>query len=62
MEKKVIFGLLVQLVLEKKSEKEMVEFIEWMQLLKLPTTLKELEIESEIELKVNKIAKGIIER
>lgn len=58
---KVIFGLLVQLVLEKKSEKEIVEFIEWMQLLKLPTTLKELEIESEIELKVNKIAKGIIE-
>lgn len=58
---KVIFGLLVQLVLEKKSEIEINKFIKWMRLLNLPTTLKEIGIKSEREFKVSKIAKGIIE-
>ncbi|MCB2294827.1 iron-containing alcohol dehydrogenase family protein [Clostridium algoriphilum] len=58
---KVIFGLLVQLELEKKSEDEISGYIEWMQALNLPTTLKELGIDSESIFKVSKIAKGIID-
>ncbi len=41
---KVIFGLLVQLVLENRKEEEILEFIDSINVLNLPTTLKELGI------------------
>jgi glycerol dehydrogenase len=58
---KVIFGLLVQLILEKRSDKEINEFIKWIQLLGLPTTLEELGIVDNVEENVYIIAKKIKE-
>lgn len=57
---KVIFGLLVQFVLEERDEKEIHEFADWMQLLNLPTTLYDLGITSKADDKVAAIAKGMI--
>jgi glycerol dehydrogenase len=57
---KVTFGLLVQLILENRDEKEIIEFVQWMQFLNLPTTLYELGIKLNINHKVEIIAEGII--
>lgn len=57
---KVIFGLLVQLTLENRDEKEIIEFVKWMQFLTLPTTLYDLGIISKVDYKVDVIAEGII--
>lgn len=57
---KVIFGLLVQLTLENRDEEEIIEFVQWMQFLNLPTTLYEIGIELNINHKVEIIAEGII--
>lgn len=58
---KVIFGLIVQFILEKRSDEEIYEFIEWMKLLNLPITLKDLGIKSDAVKKVGLIAQKIKE-
>lgn len=54
---KVSFGLIVQLILEKRSDEEIYEFIEWMDHLDLPITLKDLGITTDSVSKVSIIAK-----
>ncbi|EHJ01836.1 Glycerol dehydrogenase [Clostridium sp. DL-VIII] len=58
---KVIFGLLVQFVLEGRDEREILGFVEWMKKLNLPITLDDLGIKSNIREKVTVIAKGMLE-
>lgn len=53
---KVIFGLIVQLILEKRSEKEIYKLIEWMDILNLPITLSHIGINSDAVRKVEIIA------
>lgn len=56
---KVIFGLLVQLVLEKRRDEEINKYIDWIYLLNQPITLKKLGIKNNIDEKVDIIAEGI---
>lgn len=58
---KVIFGLLVQFVLEKRDENKIHEFVDWMQFLNLPATLYDLGITSNADEKAAIIARGMIE-
>jgi len=56
---KVIFGLIVQFILEKKTEKEIELIISFMNSLNLPVTLSQLGINDDIPNKVATLAKGI---
>lgn len=56
---KVIFGVLVQLILEGKPQKEIDEFITFLNELNLPVTLEQLGIKDDVASKVFDIAKGI---
>lgn len=54
---KVILGLLVQLTLEKRKNEEIAEFISWMQVLHLPTSLEDIGLGSKDKDKVVEIAR-----
>jgi len=56
---KVIFGLIVQFVLEGKSEKEIEELVGFLNLLNLPVTLEQLGIKEEVSEKIFKVASGV---
>jgi len=56
---KVIFGLIVQFILEKKPEKEIELLISFLNSLNLPVTLSQLGINDDIPNKVATVAKGI---
>lgn len=56
---KVIFGLLVQMTLEKREKGEIVSFIKWMRKLELPTSLEEIGIRTQDKDKVKQLAKRI---
>lgn len=53
---KVIFGLIVQFVLEGKAEQEINQFVDYLIALEQPVTLKQLGITDDVENKVRKIA------
>ncbi|MDP4145102.1 MAG: iron-containing alcohol dehydrogenase family protein [Bacillota bacterium] len=56
---KVIFGLIVQFLLENKPKEEIDKLIAFLNELKLPVTLSQLGIEKDISNKAFKIAKGV---
>jgi len=56
---KVIFGLIVQFILEKKPEKEIESLISFMNSLNLPVTLSQLGINDDVASKVSIVAKGV---
>lgn len=56
---KVIFGLIVQFVLEGKSEEEIIDLIARLNALNLPVTLEQLGLQGDITQKIDLIANGV---
>lgn len=56
---KVSFGLIVQFILEEKSEKELENILEFFNKLDLPITLKQLGIETNVNEKINLVCEKI---
>lgn len=57
---KVAFGTICQLVLENRSKSEIKEVIEFCQEVGLPTTLEDMNVTEDIEMKINKVAEEVI--
>ncbi|MBV4437852.1 iron-containing alcohol dehydrogenase family protein [Clostridium tyrobutyricum] len=56
---KVIFGLIVQFILEKKTDKEIYKLIDFANALSLPVTLKQLGIKYDVSNSISNIASGV---
>ncbi|MFT8314059.1 MAG: iron-containing alcohol dehydrogenase family protein [Clostridium sp.] len=56
---KVIFGVIVQFILEGKSEKEIINFIDLLNKLELPVTLAQLGIKDNVDDKILTIANSV---
>lgn len=56
---KVIFGLIVQFILEDKPQKEIDNLISFLNALNLPVTLEQLGIKEDISNNISKIASGV---
>lgn len=56
---KVIFGLIVQFILEEKSEEETIKLISYLNELNLPITLEQLGIVEDVDYKVISVAQGL---
>ncbi|MBC2580720.1 aminotransferase class I/II-fold pyridoxal phosphate-dependent enzyme [Clostridium sp. DJ247] len=56
---KVIFGLIVQFILEGKLQKEIEELIDFLNLLNLPVTLEQLGIKDSVPEKIANVANGV---
>lgn len=56
---KVIFGLIVQFILQKKDDKEVYKLIDFANKLSLPVTLKQLGIKYDLSNNISNIASGV---
>ena len=56
---KVIFGLIVQFILEDKPQKEIDKLISFLNALNLPVTLEQLGIKEDVANNISKIASGV---
>lgn len=56
---KVIFGLLVQFILEKRNKEEVKKIINYLKLLNLPITLGQLGIKENVDSKISSIVNGV---
>lgn len=58
---RVVFGLVVQFVIENRGEEKIKQYLHWMKQLHLPVTLADLNIRSDVDEKVKTIADAIVD-